>query len=225
MCFSPEVDLTAGVLVTALGVDTIRHASRRDQLALATLPLLFGLHQLIETVVWWRLDNAAPHTLGLTATWTYLFIALILVPIAVPYAFWRADLVRSRMLGSAFLAMGTFAAALDAWVLRLRDVPIHEQGHALSYAVGPIYGPVALGFYIVACCGPAIFGRSRTLAVFGAVNLIAVSALIYMSQAGLISLWCVWAAVTSVLINKFIRTQDLGTYFASDRSTASAQRA
>jgi hypothetical protein len=54
MCFSPEMDLVAGFAITAVGVDTLRHADRREQVPLATLPLVFGIHQLIETLVWWE---------------------------------------------------------------------------------------------------------------------------------------------------------------------------
>jgi len=35
MCFSAEVDLVAGTVVTAIGVDAIRHVRYRSELALA----------------------------------------------------------------------------------------------------------------------------------------------------------------------------------------------
>ena len=42
MCFSAEADLTAGILVTAVGVDAVRRARAPRELPLAALPLLFG---------------------------------------------------------------------------------------------------------------------------------------------------------------------------------------
>jgi hypothetical protein len=65
MCFSPEGDLVGGVVVTAIGVDAIRHLrDRKDHLALAALPLVLGFHQIDETFVWWGLQGVVPHGVG-----------------------------------------------------------------------------------------------------------------------------------------------------------------
>ncbi len=55
MCFSADADLAAGVVVTVIGVDAIRRARTPKELPLAALPLLFGIHQLVEAFVWWGL--------------------------------------------------------------------------------------------------------------------------------------------------------------------------
>lgn len=43
MCFSPQADLVGGVVITAIGIDAVRHVrQRRELIALAWLPLLLG---------------------------------------------------------------------------------------------------------------------------------------------------------------------------------------
>lgn len=207
MCFSPEMDATAGLIVTAIGVDAIRNVRRRDQLALATLPVLFGLHQLIETAVWLDLQGHVGDTVGAVAAWVYLLIALVIVPVAVPYAFLRLGGGRWPRLAPVMLGAGLIAGAAGLWPLRLGDIPRHIDGHQITYQVGHpfVVTVVTLSLYVVATCGPPLVSRSRALQLFGVLNLVVVGTLAALNQSGVISLWCVWAAATSVLINLYIR--------------------
>ena len=85
MCFSPVGDLVGGTVVVAIGVDACRHVKgRSENLAIATLPLLLGLHQIDETFVWWGLQGKVPANVGHVATWIYLLFALVALPIIVP---------------------------------------------------------------------------------------------------------------------------------------------
>ena len=53
MCFSPQADLAGGLLITAIGVDAVRHIRQRPEfIALAWIPVLLGAHQFIEALVW-----------------------------------------------------------------------------------------------------------------------------------------------------------------------------
>jgi hypothetical protein len=51
MCFSPEADFTAGAVIAAVGVETLRRVRSPRELIVGALPLLFGIHQLIEGFV------------------------------------------------------------------------------------------------------------------------------------------------------------------------------
>ena len=54
MCLSPEVSFVAAAGLIPAGMVSMRQAWRTDRhyLPLATLPLLFGIQQLAEGVVW-----------------------------------------------------------------------------------------------------------------------------------------------------------------------------
>jgi hypothetical protein len=64
MCFSPEVDVGAGLVVGAIGIDAVRHVRRPEERWLAALPLVFAVHQLVEAFAWWGLQGRAPQPLG-----------------------------------------------------------------------------------------------------------------------------------------------------------------
>ncbi|MEZ5228645.1 MAG: DUF6629 family protein [Acidimicrobiales bacterium] len=86
MCFSAEADLAIGVVVTAIGIDAVHHNDRRHLTPLATLPVVFGLHQLTEVFVWLGLDGRLPADVATTATSIYLTVALVFLPVFIPVA-------------------------------------------------------------------------------------------------------------------------------------------
>jgi hypothetical protein len=75
----------------------------------------------------------------------------------------------------------------------------------IAYDTGVGYGGYVLPFYVVAVCGPLLLSGTRRVVLFGAANLVAVGVLSWLLASGVISLWCVWAAVTSVAIAREVR--------------------
>ena len=52
MCFSAATSFTAGTLLSVLGAVSLRHAQTRFEIPFAAIPLLFGMQQISEGVVW-----------------------------------------------------------------------------------------------------------------------------------------------------------------------------
>ena len=87
MCFSAQADVLGGVVVGAIGVDTIRHVRRRrGHVLIAALPLLLAWHQLDEAFVWWGLQGHVSAGVGRVATWLYLLFAFVVLPVYIPAA-------------------------------------------------------------------------------------------------------------------------------------------
>jgi hypothetical protein len=206
MCFSASMDLTAGMLVTGLGVDALSHVTKREQRPLAALPLLLGVHQLVETVVWWRVDGQASAQASAVAVFVYLLIALGIVPLLVPYAFLRLKLTPPA-IGWICLGAGVASMGLDLWGMGHGPMTAHRDGHHLAYDPSMPYSQIGLPLYVFATCLPAILARSNLIRLFGVMNLIVVSILAALAQSGVISLWCVWAAATSFLICAYLRRE------------------
>ena len=106
MCFSAEVDLVAGVLIGGIGIDAVRHVSVPAQRWLASIPLVLGAHQLIESVVWWGLEGHFSEGVWRFAAWWYLAIAFGLLPVLVPVAVAMLEPVSSRRRASIFVTLG-----------------------------------------------------------------------------------------------------------------------
>lgn len=207
MCFSPEGDLGGGLVVTAIGVDAYRHLrGRGGHLLLATVPLVLGVHQLDESLVWWSLQGHLPHSVGRAAMWIYLLIALVVVPILVPLSILRLEPKgRRRRLISAFLALGV-GVAVVLFVTMLRGpVTAHLGTYHVGYSIGLHNGLVVIGLYVVATCGSLLCSGYRDVVIFGLANVVAVVILARLTADGFASLWCFYAAVTSAAITLHMR--------------------
>ncbi|GAV20644.1 hypothetical protein MMIC_P1616 [Mariprofundus micogutta] len=51
MCFSATASFIAGGALTAIGVKTVKLAANRAELPFVSIPLLFGIQQIIEGVL------------------------------------------------------------------------------------------------------------------------------------------------------------------------------
>jgi hypothetical protein len=197
MCFSPEGDLVGGVVVTAIGVDAIRHLRHRnDHLALAALPLVLGFHQIDEAFVWWGLQGIVPAGLGRVATWIYLVIAFVVLPILVPLVVMLLEpTARRKWRMAPFLAIGAGVSTVLLETMLRNDPSVVLGRFHLAYSVGLQHGIVIIGFYIVATCGSMLASSFRDIVGFGLANVVAVAILARLSADGFASLWCFYAAI------------------------------
>jgi phosphotransferase system glucose/maltose/N-acetylglucosamine-specific IIC component len=204
VCFSAEVDLVAGLGIGVVGVDALRHVRGRGQLPLACLPVLLGTHQLLESAVWAGLGGDLSDRLWRAALWSYLAIAFGILPILVPVAVARLDGGDRRRLLPFVVTGAGVAIVLMAAVVR-GPVEAWSEGRHIVYSVDLDHGGVLVGLYVVATCGGLLASRRDVVRWFGYGNLLVVGALALVAQTALVSLWCAWAAVTSVAIAAHLR--------------------
>ncbi|WP_341926955.1 DUF6629 family protein [Nocardioides psychrotolerans] len=207
MCFSPEMDLTAAVVIGVIAVDTLRRVRRPADLLLASLPAVFAVHQLVETFVWWGLDGTVPRAVGDAATHLYLVIAWLL-PLLVPSAVLVAEPRDRRRGGAGFVLLGALVTTVLVGSLLDGDVSAQVEGHHLGYTTDVPFAGAVVVLYVVATCAPPLMSSSRHLRLYGLANVPVVAALGWLSQSGLVSLWCVWAALTSVAIDVHLRSSE-----------------
>jgi hypothetical protein len=208
MCYSAEADLVTGIVVGGAGIDALRHVRHRREIALAVLPVVFGAHQAVETMVWWGLDGHVPAGLGEAAMWVYLVVAFLL-PAIVPLAIRsiEPDPLRRRMV-VPFAVLGTIVTVILLVELLSGPVAARVAGRYIEYGVTLEYGGQVTALYVIATCVPLLLSSRGTIVVFGILNLTAVAVLAWLLATGVISLWCAWAAVTSIVIVIHLRTAE-----------------
>ncbi len=207
MCFSPGADAVVGGIVVVVGVDALRHVREPNQIPLASLPLLFGLHQIDEAFVWLGLQGRVSESIGRVGVWIYVLFALAALPVLVPLAVLAVEQSagRRRVIG-ALAALGIGVGVALGVALFRGSVDAAIDGHHIAYAVSALsQGRELTALYVVAACGALIASSHRDLAVLGVVNLVAVPVLMWLTVSGFISLWCFWAAIVSVVIDVHLR--------------------
>ncbi|MFF3209291.1 DUF6629 family protein [Streptomyces sp. NPDC002886] len=198
MCWSATADLTAGTVITAVGIACLARTRHARDLPVAALPLILGTHQLIEAAVWRSADGSGSGCGPATTAWAV--IALPLLPVWVPLAVLLAAApeVRPRLLRPATVGLAT--GAYLAYCLATRPVSAEVRGHTLGYGVNVPWMPLALAGYLYATLGALLLAGDRRLRLLGL--LMAVGALVSAAlwRLEFASTWCAFAAAASTLI-------------------------
>ena len=208
MCLSPEFDLAAAAVTGLVAVDTLRRNRNSDARLLAAIPAVFAVHNVASAVMWWGLLGDVGPQWGRPAANLYMFVAFVLWPAYVPLAVRSMETVslRRNLLAVVWI-LGMVNAGWHLWRLsRGQMTPVaHEHYISFDFPADPVWvGPL----YGLATSGATFFSSHRELVMWGIVNAGAVAVLTVWAAAGLPSLWCWWAALTSVFINWFIRGHD-----------------
>jgi hypothetical protein len=207
VCFSPQADVVGGLVISAIGIDAVRHIrQRREFIALAWIPLLLGAHQFIEALVWLWLQGHVPRGIGQVALWAYLLIAFVVLPVSVPLAVIALEPTRRRKwMMVPFALIGTVIAVILFAAMVRGPVGVELAPYHLSYDIRIADGFLIVALYVVAVCGPLLMSGYRNVVIFGIVNLVAVIIIARLTVSGFASVWCGWAAVSSAAITLHCR--------------------
>ena len=217
MCFSPDADLVGGIVIGAIGVDAVRNVrGRNGHVALAALPLLLGVHQIIEAFVWLGLQGHVPHQFERGALWAYLLIAFVVLPIFVPTAVLLNEPLRLRRWAmTPLIALGVAVASILFAAMMRGPVNVRLRPYHLAYSIELPYGGFIVALYVVAICGTLLLSSRRRVVTFGIVNLAAIAVIAWLTIDGFASVWCGWAAISSAAIALHMRIGRLHRIIAS----------
>ncbi|MFG3227948.1 DUF6629 family protein [Kitasatospora sp. NPDC048194] len=210
MCWSAQADALAGGLVAGAGVACLvraRRSGRPQRLPLAALPLVLGVHQLIEALVWLGADDGLADGPAGAARTAWAAIALPLLPVLVPTAVWCAATepgdpagpARRRVLAALVLLGAAVAIPLTAAVAG-HPVTATPHGHTLDYAIGLPHPALLLTGYLLATVGSLLISGDRLLRRLGLLTGAGALACALLWRFAFVSTWCALAALVSLLL-------------------------
>lgn len=206
MCFSATASFAAGAVLIPLGAAALARAWRvnRRYLTLAAFPLLFGVQQIFEGILWRSLDH--PQTPpSQAAAMAFLLFAYLLWLVLAPLA---AFMVEERpLLRRLFLGITVFGAAygLSLFVPLL----VNPDWLAIGFARGSIVYDTRLIYddvvsttvlrvvYAAVICLPLLASSAPGVRSFGIVVTLSVVAAFLFAIYAFTSVWCYLAAVVS----------------------------
>ncbi len=200
MCFSAAASFTAGATLSAVGGLTVRKSRGKTELPLALIPLLFGIQQLTEGVLWLNI-HYDQSTLKLVATYVYSMFSHVLWPIFVPFAILLVESKRWRKTAiGVFQILGvTVGLYLFYFILRF-PVIAYVHGHSIVYASRHFYIVEVLVVYLLATCATGLFSSHRCVNVFGVLAFVLAVVAYEVSVDTFVSVWCFYAAVLSLIV-------------------------
>lgn len=212
MCFSAAASFIAGTTLCVVGVATLRKAETRTELPFAMIPLLFGIQQLIEGVIWLTFPYDAP-LLKQVMTYAYSGFSHVLWPIYVPIAMGILEAVRWRqrtifMFEIAGLVVGLYLL----YFIVTRSVIAEVVGSNIAYLSPHFYVLPVTVLYLAATCVSCFFSSHGFVRLFGVLALLAFIVTYLFFAVALISVWCFFAAILSLLIYIHLRFRNLGGF-------------
>jgi len=212
MCFSASASFIAGASLSAIGVVTLKRTKAKTERPFALIPLLFGIQQATEGVIWLTFRHDAP-VLKQTMTYVYSGFSHVLWPIYVPFAMGVLEAVRWRKKAIfAFEAAGVAVGLYLLYFIVTRPVVAEIVGRHVVYVSPHFYLIPVMLAYLAATCVSCFFSSHGFAKLFGVLMLLSFIAAYLVHVTALVSIWCFFAAILSILIYLHLRYRDLGGF-------------
>ncbi len=203
MCFSVEASFGAGIVLSAIGVASIKKVQSPSQIVFASIPLIFSVQQITEGFLWLALSNPIYASLQKVTTYIFLFIAQIVWPVWVPLAILLAEKEDKRKtIQKLLVIVGVLLSFYMAYCLFSYNVQAKIIGYHISYEQNyPLALTLAGGvFYFIATIVPPFFSTIKRMWLLGLAILISYIITIAFYENYFVSVWCFFASVISILV-------------------------
>lgn len=200
MCFSASASFVAGAALTTAGIATLRLRTRPAEIPFAAIPLLFGVQQIIEGLIWlsFREASSLPNA---SLTLAYSLFSHVLWPIYVPFAVGLLESVswRRKALFATQIAGISVGLYLLYFLVRF-PVVSKVLGQHIVYESPHFYIRVVMVLYLIATCASSMLSSDRIIRSFGVLSLATFGAAYAIHAATLVSVWCFFAAILSFIV-------------------------
>ena len=203
MCFSASASFGAGIVLSVIGVASIKKVQSPSQIVFASIPLIFSVQQIAEGFLWLALSNPVYASLQQVTTYTFLFLAQVVWPLWIPLAILLVEKEDKRKKTQKLLvAIGVLLSFYLAYCLLSYNVQAKIIGYHISYEQDYPVGLSLVGgvFYFIATIAPPFFSTIKKMWLLGVAILISYIITIIFYEDYFVSVWCFFASVISISI-------------------------
>jgi len=201
MCFSATASFAVGAGLLGPGIYAIKRTKSPGMLAFACTPLLFSFHQIAEGCLWLSLTNPDFASLYKPALYGYSFISQPIWPIWTPLIMWlmETDKKRKQILYYFFL-LGIAASLYMFYCLINYDISgVVENCHIRYYRDFPYLNIMRPVNFLLIGITPFLSTLHYTKLLAAAMMASLIITYFFFTNY-LISVWCFFAAILSLLI-------------------------
>ena len=210
MCFSPEASFLSSAALLPAGIYCVKSALVKNPpfLCLAVVPVIFGIQQFAEGLVWLGLqrdDLAFAQAAGLV----FLAFALAFWPFWVPMCGFVLEPPgpKKRLCGT-FVVLGLIVGLTMYVPLLLNPAALQVRSthHSLYYDMesSPVFVQVPLIYwemlYLVIVAVPALISQTRGVPLLGVALVVSAAVTHIFFWYATVSVWCFFAAVLSLYL-------------------------
>lgn len=203
MCFSASASFGAGVVLSIIGIASIKKAETRSQVVFASIPLIFAIQQITEGFLWLSLSNPNFALLRWPTTYIFLFFAQIVWPFWVPFSILLLEKeLRRKKTERVLMIIGSVVSLYLAYCLISFPVEANIIGMHISYKQNypadlSKYGGL---LYIIATIVPPLFSSIKRMWTLGTAILVSYIMTTIFYTDYIVSVWCFFASIISIAV-------------------------
>jgi len=208
MCFSTEASFAGGIIISAIGIATIRKVHKPSQLVFASIPLFFGMQQIAEGFLWFTLPY--PDYVPIQKVFTYIFLIMadVLWPMMIPLSvlFMEENKKKKRYLW-ILLAIGVLLSLYYAFCLLFFSVNPQIMDYHIRYN-SDFPKSLAMGafiIYLTVTLTPLFVSSIKRTHLLGVLMFLSCLVTAIFFTQYLTSVWCFFAALISGVIFWILR--------------------
>jgi hypothetical protein len=203
MCFSAEASFAGGVIISAIGVATIRKVHNPSQIIFASIPLFFGIQQIAEGLLWVTLPLTRYEGFRDFSAYTFLIMAQVIWPVMIPLSvLLMEESEKKKKFLKGLLSVGVVLSVYYGFCLLTFNVNPIIKGFHIQYDNGfpESLSIPAFIFYLTATITPLFISSIKRTHMMGILmTLSCLITAIFFTQF-LTSVWCFFAALISGVV-------------------------
>lgn len=208
MCFSAQASFIAGAGLSIAGIAKLKNNNNKLMQKFAAIPLIFGIQQLCEGIVWITQADSSLVIYNEYARYAFLFFAFIVWPVWIPLSLYSFETKSKKKLCLAsLLGVGVVIASGLLWALIHLGARSTISCNHIEYIIDlpETFGPWALFWYCMATIGPLFVTEKKDIRTFGYLIIASVLISGYFYAAHFTSVWCFFAAILSLSVYKIVK--------------------
>jgi hypothetical protein len=205
MCFSAGASFGAAAVLSIVGAVTVIKARTIPQGMFAAIPFIFSIQQVAEGMLWLSFNNEDMPGRSLF-TYVFLVFAIMFWPVWIPFSMrlLENDVTRKKILTMILIA-GTIVSAGFACIILLYPLEAVATHHHIQYK---LHLPPAINnlmwlfniLYFTTTIISTFISSTKRMKLLGIVFIAAYLFAIYFYNEAVLSVWCYFAALLSIVI-------------------------
>jgi hypothetical protein len=203
MCFSATASFGASAVLLGAGTICVKKIKAPEQIPLAFIPFIFSVQQFCEGLLWLSLTNPGYPVLQKRATIIFLVFAQIVWPFWVPFSMRLVEPQKlQKQTMTVMLILGTFVSVYLGYCLIHYSIHSQVSDHHIRYELDYPHSQniYLVILYFIPTIIPPILSGIKRMKYIGVVILLSFLVSRIFFRDYVISVWCFFAAVISILI-------------------------
>jgi len=203
MCFSATASFSAGIVLSAIGITSLKKVQHSSQTMFAAIPYIFAIQQFSEGLLWLAIPNEKWSYLQSSITYFYLIIAQIIWPIWVPVSILLLEKEKNRkQIQRILVAIGVGVSMYLAYCLFNFNIKSEISCYHIAYiqTYPETFRVVGGLLYITATILPPFFSHIKRMWWLGIMVLISYIITTVFYESYLVSVWCFFASIISLSV-------------------------